>query len=353
MYSDFPVTMTDVLPLLGISYPPGRRSFYMQCPCCNDTKKHLNINLVKSAFRCPRCGFHGGVLDLYAFYANTNKKQAFADIRDRLHLDAGNLQARKAPKPTQIADIDCPITDIDTRHATYTALLEMLTLASDHYQNLKSRGLSDDVIKQNQYRTMPVVGFSGIAKTLLRDGHYLAGVPGFYKDGSDNWTLAGIKRGILLPARDMEGRIQAIHVRLDDDSDGKFRWLSSVDRKMGCSAGSPVHIAGMVSETATLIEGVLKADIVNSLTEKCMISVQGVTALSTLDTALESMRRRGLKRVMTGFDMDYMVNPNVQRAMTELYKLLDRHGLSFGTNVWHPDYNGMDDYEWARIQGKV
>ena len=35
---------------------------------------------------------------------------------------------------------ECPLTDVDTRHVTYMALLSKLTLAPDHLENLLARG---------------------------------------------------------------------------------------------------------------------------------------------------------------------------------------------------------------------
>ena len=64
--------MADIIPLIGLPPPPsGRSSYNIPCPCCDDEpgKRHLNINLKKDVFRCPRCGFSGGIFDLYAYYA--------------------------------------------------------------------------------------------------------------------------------------------------------------------------------------------------------------------------------------------------------------------------------------------
>ena len=65
------IHMWDIISLLGIPYPSsGQSSYYVQCPCCdeNPRKRHLNINLKKEVFRCPRCGASGGIFDLYALY---------------------------------------------------------------------------------------------------------------------------------------------------------------------------------------------------------------------------------------------------------------------------------------------
>ena len=40
--------MSDIIPLIGLPYPPyGRSNYNVPCPCCDDVPhaKHLNINL--------------------------------------------------------------------------------------------------------------------------------------------------------------------------------------------------------------------------------------------------------------------------------------------------------------------
>jgi len=82
------IQMEDVLPLLLIEQPKGKRSsYYVPCPCCDGNRTrngHLNISLAKNVFRCPRCDFKGGVFDLYAFYANVSRDEARQSIIDRL-----------------------------------------------------------------------------------------------------------------------------------------------------------------------------------------------------------------------------------------------------------------------------
>ena len=176
--------MVDVIPLLGLPTPPaGKSSYNIPCPCCDDKPKsrHLNINLQKNVFRCPRCGFSGGVLDLYAFYAKIPREKVLEELLDR----KGQTLYPRQPLPEVEEN---PLTGVEERHATYTALLQNLTLASDHRENLLSRGLSPEEIHRLGYKTTPVLGFTSLAKRLREKGLYLAGVPGFYKNQSQ-WTL--------------------------------------------------------------------------------------------------------------------------------------------------------------------
>ena len=109
-------------------------------------------------------------------------------------LDVRGEMPRPKKKTEPPATPECPLTDIDARHATYEALLGQLSLASDHQENLLSRGLSLEMIQELGYKTTPVIGMTAIAKHLQEAGYYLSGVPGFYrKDGK--WRLCQRKAG--------------------------------------------------------------------------------------------------------------------------------------------------------------
>ena len=79
--------MTDVFSLLGLPKPPyGQTSYYVQCPCCDEIpcKRHLNINLTKDVFRCPRCGVSGGIFDLYSLYTGVPREKVYTELAQRL-----------------------------------------------------------------------------------------------------------------------------------------------------------------------------------------------------------------------------------------------------------------------------
>ena len=291
--------MVDVIPLLGLPTPPaGKSSYNIPCPCCEDKPKgkHLNINLRKDVFRCPRCGFSGGVLDLYAFYAKIPREKALEELLDRKGKIFRPQQARLP------AVEENPLTGVEERHATYTALLQSLTLASDHRENLLSRGLSPEEIHRLGYKTTPVLGFSSLAKRLREKGLYLAGVPGFYKNQSQ-WTLKIPGRGILIPVRDVQGQIQGLQVRLDNVEKRKFRWLSSNGLEEGCGDKTWVHIAGEPRPLVLLTEGPMKADVIHFLTGQTVLAVAGVNSLSQLKPALEKLQAAGMEKVMTAFEI--------------------------------------------------
>lgn len=337
--------MADIIPLIGIPYPPsGRSNYNIPCPCCDDNprKKHLNINLQKDVFRCPRCGFSGGVFDLYAYYAGISRDSVREALIARLDV-RGDIPK---PKPIKVEEVpECPLADVDDRHATYSALLSRLSLATDHRENLLSRGLNLEQIERLGYKTTPVVGTGVIAKQLLAEGFYLSGVPGFYRKNGQ-WMFVSEQRGILIPFRDLEGRIQGLQIRRDNVTKRKFRWVSSVGKADGCKAECWVHTAGELRSTIILIEGPMKADIVHELTGQTVVAVGGVNALSHLEQALLTFRERGVKKVMTAFDMDFLKNPHVKNGYEDLKALLTRTGYEYGVYLWNPEYNGLDDYVW-------
>lgn len=347
--------MTDILPLLPIQQPPmGKSSYNIPCPICDlpgSRKRHLNINLKRNVFCCPKCGqFAGGVFDLYAYYANVPRDK----VRQELVKQLGEKDIswkggkRRGGTPVFSGPPPAALAPVEERHKTYEALLSKLSLASDHHDNLLGRGLSDSEIDRLGYRTTPLVGFHALSKGLIEDGCSLFGVPGFYRDADERWTMAMYRRGIMIPCRDRFGRIQSIHIRLDKKmkKGGKFLTFSSTDKFDGAGAENWCHLAGPVRESILLIEGYMKADIVHYFTGQTVLAIPGVTSTVHLENVLKELVGLGVRHVMTCFDMDYLRNWHVESAYANLIQLLGGLPLTFGTYLWVPDHNGLDDYIW-------
>ncbi len=343
--------MSDIIGLLGLPYPQnGQSSYYVQCPCCDDDakKRHLNINLKKNVFRCPRCNVSGGIFDLYSLYTGISRDKAYKDICRRLKSpDMVEPPKKMILPPRPLHELtEYPLNDLETRHATYTALLKMLSLAPDHHQNLLNRGLTDADIARLEYKSTPVAGMPVLAKHLQSGGFYLAGVPGFYRTGEGNWTFIQEERGILIPVRNKNGLIQGLQIRRDNTEKRKFRWVSSGDRQDGCRAEGWTHVVGAVTPIMLITEGPMKADVINALTGLSVLAVPGVNSLTHLNTTLDELTGEGLKVIKTAFDMDYATNHHVQNGLSNLCSLLDQNGLRYGTYIWDPRYKGLDDYIW-------
>lgn len=240
------------------------------------------------------------------------------------------------------------------KSGNYAALLGKLSLASDHRENLLSRGLTEELIRDYGYKTMPVVGFSALAKQLQSEGYYLGGVPGFYHTKEGAWTFIHERRGILIPARDQDGKIQGLQIRLDNVKKGKFRWISSIGKQDGCKAEGWTHLKGEPTQTVLLTEGPLKADVINHITGLTVIAVPGVNSLKHLQSTLEYLQSQGTTKIMTCFDMDYLKNPHVRDGYYNLANILAGVGIEYGTYLWDPQFKGLDDYVWhCRKQGTL
>ena len=348
--------IADIAAMLDLPIPPsGQSSYYVSCPCCDEDprKKHLNINLVKDVFRCPRCGVSGGMFDLYSLYTGIPRDKVYNTLAERLDSPVV-LEQIKRRAPMQLPNVqEYPLTDIEARNATYSALLSRLTLAQDHRENLRGRGLTDEDIERCGYKSTPVFGMEMIAKKLQAEGLYLSGVPGFHRTEQDAWTFVSDCRGILIPVRDIQGRIQGLQIRRDNVKKRKFRWFSSTDRKDGCRAESWTHLAGAIRNKVLLTEGPMKADVIHALTGITVLAVPGVNALAQLQKTLEQMQAEGLREIKTAFDMDLRTNLHVREAYQKLLELLKAMGFRYGTYLWDERYKGLDDYLWEKVKSKT
>ena len=154
------------------------------------------------------------------------------------------------------------------------------------------------------------------------------------------------KRGILIPARDPDGKIQGLQLRMDNESKRKFRWISSIGKQDGTKAECWTHLAGQPQHTVILTEGPMKADVIHHLTGDTVLAVPGVNSLTHLEETLVYLKEHGTSHIMTAFDMDYLTNPNVDSGYARLREILSRVGMQYGTYLWDPQYKGLDDYIW-------
>lgn len=172
MVSDFPISIVEVVDLLGLERSPkarsGASSFDVRCPICDDPGYHMNISVTKNAYHCVRCMDDTckgtGVLDLYGRVAlktemtSENKEMLFNVLAAAL----GRRDLLKKQRPflhrkgsgTVFTDI-APASD-EKLNAVYSALLSLpyLKLIDSHRDNLKRRGLLDEEIDANGYASM-------------------------------------------------------------------------------------------------------------------------------------------------------------------------------------------------------
>lgn len=229
-------------------------------------------------------------------------------------------------------------------------MLEHLTLLDRHGENLLGRGLSEDRIRENGYRSMPETerGRRLLADLLRSHGHDLRGVPGF-RTYYGEWTLSG-PNGFLIPVRNKDGLIQGLKIRLDeaDHPNRKYRWLSSRSLPNGTRSYSWVHVTGdRTRKRAFLTEGPLKGDVASFLAKDALfICIGGVNALHGLT---DTIRELGVHEVVETMDMDQMTNSNVRNAILAMRKEVQKiPGIRYAKYTWNPAYKGVDDYLLSR-----
>ena len=318
----------------------GRREVEASCPFCGDHgqgKHHLNLNTDKDQYHCVLCGATGNSVTLYARTHNLSNKEAF------LELEAGGniYPFPRQPAPQNTEKQPRPLAE---RHEVYTDMLGLLSLSDEHRANLRERGLSDERIERNQYRTMPKTAQSRrlLATLLRRCGHDLDGIPGFRTYYGD-WIIAG-PYGFLIPVRDKDGLIQGLKIRKDDENGGKYRWLSSRNMPHGTRSYSWVHVTGNIhSKRAYLTEGPLKGDVASYLSDDSLfVCLGGVSAIGNLKEVLTGL---GVTEVVEAMDMDMMTNPQVRQAVMKTRAVVQSiPGMKYRKYSWNPAYKGIDDY---------
>ncbi|NCC69712.1 MAG: hypothetical protein EOM14_16265, partial [Clostridia bacterium] len=243
---------------------------------------------------------------------------------------------------------------LEARHAVYSELLSFLTLADRHRDNLLERGLSEERIARNLYRSMPETPEARrLLAKLVGMNHELLGIPGFYTR-YDEWTVAG-PNGFLIPVRDKDGLIQGLKIRLDDETNParKYRWLSSRDKHLinGTRSYSWVHVTGNTqSKRAFITEGPLKGDVASFLSgDSLFVCIGGVSAIGGLRETLLSL---GVTEAVEAMDMDQMTNPQVRDAVLAMRKEVQRiRGIKYSKYTWNPVHKGVDDFLLSRVAG--
>lgn len=171
------------------------------------------------------------------------------------------------------------------------------------------------------------------------------GVPGFHRkeeSGRSWYSLAGYP-GVLVPCRDINGRIVALKVRRDGAFEGpRYTYLSSA-KHGGSSAEACVHVPCIQTTKPGIIvtEGELKADVVTALSGVRTLSVPGVGAWRLVLPVLQAI---GAHDVTVAFDADALENPVVAKASRELTEALQVLGYRPRVARWDPKFKGLDDF---------
>ena len=237
---------------------------------------------------------------------------------------------------------------VDTLDETYRALLAMLPLVENHRDALRRRGLDDAAIARGGYRTLSGGGRTALGRALSERA-VVEGVPGLYVAGT-SWVVGGAS-GLLVPLRDLQGRIVALKIRRDDpNADPRYLYLSST-RHGGPSAVHALHVPVGIAAPVQLLritEGELKADVATELGGVPCVSVPGV---GSWRLALEAARALRAQRVQVAFDSDWRTKPPVARAAQALVEALAQSSIAATLLRWDERLGkGLDDFFAAKLQ---
>lgn len=221
----------------------------------------------------------------------------------------------------------------DHLNDVYTAFLKVLTLSSGHEADLRRRGLSDSEVQLRGYRSLSYGRHEIAARLLDQFGPAAcAAVPGIVIKDSRPWITGAV--GLVVPVRDVAGRIVALKVRSDRlEAHGKYSSVSS-RRYGGPGPGAPVHVplyAGSTPEVVRVTEGELKGDVATALSGIRTIAVPGVTVWRPVLPIIEALQP---KRVLIAYDADYQTNPNVRRALGQVAEAVAARGYRVEIETW-------------------
>lgn len=324
------------------------------CPFCEGSSYHLYLNTDINQFNCQKCKEKGNSVSLYAKVMGIDNKSAFEQLTEgRVYKIP---QTHKKP-----VEAESYLAPLSIRHDVYYDMLSLLKLSYKHKQNLLERGLSEQRITDNCYRSMPGSWYERqrIAKKLSQS-YDLRGVPGFFTYKGE-WTLWG-KAGILVPVCNKDGYIQGLQIRLNNVKKRKYRWLSSnpmYGYENGTRAYSWIHVTGNSSSkvaesnvcVACITEGGLKGDVASFLHKDALfVCVPGVSNIEFLPDVL---RELNVTKLIGCYDMDMEVNNDVAIALEKMKAMIKKElALEYEPFRWNPKYNGIDDFLYARQQFK-
>ena len=397
--------VADIVGLLGLEKDPktpdGAVSFNVRCPFCSSpsqNKYHLNINTQKNVFYCFKCQSGKGMnaLDLYAmakygrlFKDCTDKRSIFRELGeddDSYYKEKkGKPEVKTQTVPTQYHDI-LPAED-SVLHKTYSTLLGLpyLALTQEHKDNLIARGLDEDAITRNQYRSMStdwveshpkypmmlnvwnrnrlglikesmapikklpklkLIAGLIIASDIIERKAPVANTPGFFKFGP-HWCFK-IDDGMIIPTRNIMRQIVSMQVRTDAEYKQGLRYLTVSSK--GLPEGPTTNIARIhfpmdnsklrEEPKVVITEGPLKADVAAFLKPSPMLflALQGVNNTKELSYYCPLLKKHNVDIMFNGLDMDKLININVAKASDNIDNILQSHGIQCRMLVWDKEY---------------
>lgn len=351
MYN-LPFTIEQVVNLfpIKIKYISGT-NIYAICPFCNKVSS-LHIDTKRNIWNCAACGHGGGTLDFYTQMNNMGgpdaNRDAYKDLCQILNVvnerEQKAYQEKKYPI-TQGKNLNIKnskLAPVQISDHTYRTFLHMLTLNEPHKESLIHRGLDEQDIASGMFKSTPTLQVDKLIDGLLEFGCQLEGVPGFYYENRWKLNVSSKASGIFIPVTNREGYIVGMQIRMDHSRNSqKYIWLSSANKNLGCSSGSPLHFIGdPVSSDLILTEGPLKAIVARALSIKLgrpltFVAIAGSGQIKAVKQLFQELHSLGYKRLYEALDMDKYENPNVLKNIKRIYSASIKYNLNLIPFNWN------------------
>ena len=158
---------------------------------------------------------------------------------------------------------------------------------------------------------------------------------------------------MLIPTVSYEGNIVGIQTRRDTvlKSGVRYMTLSSKGLPDGVTSGiSRTHVCRSqrtISENTSvyLTEGPLKAEVILWLLcqeglndDVAVIAVQGVNNINELPMIAGKLKKDGVRRIQSAFDMDKCCNPAVATASRKIKQIFNAEQIAVDVLCWDQEY---------------
>jgi hypothetical protein len=246
------------------------------------------------------------------------------------HAEPDTKPVRVERAYTPADDLPPPAPD-EVLDRAYNAFLLGCDLSAKHVDELRARGFARHHVERLMFRTLDRAG-PAFVRARGEVGALLEAVPlvrDFERYGTGH---------LLIPVRDLEGRVVAVRTRLDGAQKGKYRW--------GYGARARVHVARpehlIDTKTVWVTEGEIKAELTAAHLGVIVLSLPGVDAGHA--EAVKILDELQPQKVVVAFDADIVKNQIVQKARARLLEHLQQGGFPVAFAEWDLAHaKGIDD----------
>lgn len=268
-----------------------------------------------------------------------------------------DLQPRNGSATPEPRVVRVPMAKIEDRDRAYRKLLAASPPIAEHMEHLcgEKRGLRVDQIRARGYGTgWSAAAIAEAADWCEKNSEFTFGIPGIGDTMAGAGLAAYSSPRILIPVRDVEGRIQGMqsYNPAAQSKGDRYRWLSACGTRGAQLSPPPLHVSRPTGEVLVdevwLTEGPFKADICSDIIGSVFVAFQGVDCLrvETLGPIIDAL---GNPAVVVAIDADRAHNERVQAKHDEVCRYLSERGTRHAVASWDvEDGKGLDDLLLAR-----